>query len=248
MQKTAKQYIQAGIITGCFLLSACATTKDPEILFEGQSAQQIYTRGEQNLADGKYDKAISAYEGLDALHPFSAYSEQAMLDSIYAYYMTGDYATAASTAERFIHTYPANPHVDYAVYMKGVAEMTQDRPFSQRYLPLDLSIRDLTSPKKAYNDFQTMVQRYPNSRYTPDAKLRISYLYNLFAERQVQIANFYYTRHAYVASANRASIVVTQFKGTPAEKQALDIMYNSYQALGLQDEAEKVKNYKSQIK
>jgi outer membrane protein assembly factor BamD len=71
----------------------------------------------------------------------------------------------------------------------------------------------------------------------------MNYLYNLFAQREVEIAKFYYTRHAYVASANRASIVVKQYKNTPAEKEALEIMYNSYQALGLKDEAEKTRSY-----
>ncbi|HEV2613669.1 MAG TPA: outer membrane protein assembly factor BamD [Gammaproteobacteria bacterium] len=234
-----KQHIRAAIIAGCFLLSACTTTKDPEILYKGQSAQQIYTGAEQNLANGKYDKAISHYEGLDALYPFSSYSEQAMLDSIYAYYESGDFATATATAERFTHTYPANPHVDYAYYMKGVCEMIQDRPFSQRYLPMDLSIRDLTSPHKAYLDFAALVEKFPNSPYTPDAKLRMAYLRNLFAQRQVEIAEFYYKRHAYVASANRASIVVEKYPGTPAEKEALEMMVKSYQALGQTEEAAK---------
>jgi outer membrane protein assembly factor BamD len=124
-----KQSLRAGIIAGCFLLSACATTKDPSVLYKNLSAEQIYASAEQNLANGSNDKAISYYEGLDALYPFSSYSEQAMLDSIYAYYQSGDYPTAAATAERFTHIYPANPHVDYAYYMKGVAEMIQDRPF-----------------------------------------------------------------------------------------------------------------------
>ncbi|MDX2164677.1 MAG: outer membrane protein assembly factor BamD [Gammaproteobacteria bacterium] len=227
-----KHTLSAAIITGCVLLSACSTTKDPEILYKGQSAHQIYTGAEQNLAARKYDSAISHYEGLDALYPFSQYSEQAMLDSIYAYYQSGDYATAAATAARFTHVYPANQHVDYAYYMKGVAEMIQDRPFSQRYLPMDLSMRDLVSPKKAYADFAILTQKFPNSIYAPDARQRMVYLRNLFAQRQVEIAQFYFVRHAYVASANRANVVLTQYKGTPAEKQALEIVQQSYQALG----------------
>lgn len=237
-----KQYLRTSIIAGCFLLSACTTTKDPSILYQNLSAQQIYSHAEQNLTDGSYDKAVSYYEGLDALYPFSSYSEQAMLDSIYAYYQSGDYPTAAATAERFTHIYPANPHVDYAYYMKGVAEMIQDRPFSQRYLPMDLSIRDLTSPKKAYLDFAQLVQKFPNSIYTPDAMQRMLYLRNLFAQRQVEIAEFYFKRHAYVASANRASQVVKYYHGTPAEKEALEMMVKSYQALGQNEEAQKAQN------
>jgi outer membrane protein assembly factor BamD len=237
-----KQHIRAGIIAGCFLLSACTSVKDPSILYKNLSAQQIYTHAEQNLAKGDNSKAISYYEGLDALYPFSSYSEQAMLDSIYAYYETGDYATSTATAERFTHVYPANPHVDYAYYMIGVSEMIQDRPFSQRYLSMDLSTRDMTSPKKAYLDFALLVQKFPNSAYTPDALQRMKYLRNLFAQRQAEIAEFYFKRHAYVASANRASAVVKNYAGTPAEKEALETMVKSYKALGLNDEAQKAQN------
>lgn len=237
-----KQYIRAGIITGCFLLSACSTTKDPAVLYKNLSAQQIYTHAEQNLAKGSSDKAISYYEGLDALYPFSSYSEQAMLDSIYAYYDSGDYPTAAATAERFTHVYPANPHVDYAYYMKGVAEMVQDRSFSQRYLPMDLSLRDMVSPKKAYLDFALLIQKFPNSIYAPDAKQRMLYIRNLMAQRQLEIAEFYYARHAYVASANRASQVVEHFSGSSSEKKALEVMVKSYDALGLKSEAQKAQD------
>ncbi len=228
-----KRTLTAAIITGCMILSACSTTKDPEILYKGQSPLQIYTGGEQNLVAGQYDKAVSHYEGLDALYPFSQYSEQAMLDSIYAYYKAGDYATAAATAERFTHVYPANPHVDYAYYMKGVAEMIQDRPFSQRYLPMDLSLRDLVSPKKAYADFALLIEKFPNSVYVPDARQRMVYLRNLFAQRQVEIAQFYFERHAYVASANRANIALKKYPGSPSEKQALELVQKSNQALGI---------------
>jgi outer membrane protein assembly factor BamD len=99
---------------------------------------------------------------------------------------------------------------------------------------MDLSLRDMVSPKKAYKDFEIMTQKFPNSIYTPDARARMSYLWNLFAQRQVEIAEFYYKRHAYVASANRAAVVIKHYPGTPAEKEAREIMDKSYQALNLQ--------------
>src|ERR1041385_8980418 len=108
-----KQRYGIAFILGCLLLSGCASTKDPADEFANQSAQQIFIGSETALAKGKYSTAVRHYEGLDALYPFSSYSEQAMLDSIYAYYQSGDQASAAATATRFIHTYPGDPHIDY---------------------------------------------------------------------------------------------------------------------------------------
>jgi outer membrane protein assembly factor BamD len=234
-----KQRYGIAFIVGCLLLSGCASTKDPADEFANQSAQQIYQSGELALAKGKYATAVRHYEGLDALYPFSSYSEQAMLDSIYAYYQSGDPASAAATAARFIHTYPGNSHVDYAYYMKGVAEMIEDRTWPQRYFPIDLSTRDPGSARKAYNDLGQLIQLYPNSSYAPDAKQRMVYLRNMFANGELHVAQYYFIRHAYVASANRASYVLAHFNGTPATEEALGIMVLSYQHLGETAESNK---------
>ena len=179
------------------------------------------------------------YEALDALYPFSQYSEQALLDSIYAYYQTGDYALTAATAKRFIHAYPADPHLDYACYMKGLAEMLEDRSWAQRYLPIDVSTRDPGMARQAYSTFFTLVQQFPNSAYAPYARQRMIYLRNMFAASELHVAQYYFVRHAWVASANRASDIVEYYANTPSLKPALIIMVKSYRALGQEEEANK---------
>ena len=49
------------------------------------------------------------------------------LDLIYAYYKKKDFPSAAATAERFIHLYPRAKYVDYAYYMKALANFQQTR-------------------------------------------------------------------------------------------------------------------------
>src|SRR5690349_19513289 len=110
------------ILTGC-----SSVTVSPTDTYKGQTAEQIFRGGEIALTKKEYNSATSHFEALDSLYPFSAYAEQALLDSIYAYYKSGDNTSAAASAERFIRLYPRSAKVDYAYYMKGVANFEQDR-------------------------------------------------------------------------------------------------------------------------
>jgi len=225
-------YVFLILIVG--LISGCSTTTDSVEKFKNQSAEQIYQGGEIALAKNKYSDATKHFEALDALYPFSAHAEQAQLDLMYAYYQDDDNASTAATADRFIRLYPRSPHVDYAYYMKGLADYDQDRGWLQRLAPTDLSARDAGTMKQAFDDFSQLVRLYPNSVYSPDARQRMIYLRDMFANYELHIANFYFKKRAYLAAANRANYIVEHFQGTPSVETALGIMVNAYRKLGLQ--------------
>ncbi|MBY0377038.1 MAG: outer membrane protein assembly factor BamD [Gammaproteobacteria bacterium] len=222
------------------LLTACSEdVKTPADIYKGQSAETIFKDGDASLAKGSYTDAVSRFEGLDALYPFSPYEEQAQLNIIYAYYKTGDYAMSAAAADRYIHLYPRGAHVDYAYYMKGIANTTVNRGLGSNLVQLDISSRDLGSAKEAFNDFGELVRRFPNSPYAAAARSRMVYLRNMLAQSEVNIAQFYYDRRAYVAAANRANAVVQDYQQAPAVIQALALMVKSYRQLDLNEPANK---------
>lgn len=221
-------------------LISCSTTSDPTEKYKGFTAEQLFHKAEVALADGSYSTAIQSYEALDALYPFNAYSEQALLGSIYAYSQSGDNASSAAAAQRFIHLYPASKHLDYAYYMKGVSEMLQDRTWTQRYFPIDLATRDPGSARQAYIDFAELIQLFPQSIYAPHAQQRMIYLRNRFAQAELDVARFYLKRHAYVAAVNRGTYIVKHYDGTPAVKSALEIMVKAYRAMGENAEADRI--------
>ena len=73
-------------------------------------------------------------------------------------------------------------------------------------------------------------------------------LVNALAMNNVYVANYYYEHGSYLAAANRAQVVITDFSGVPAAEPALYIMTLSYGKLGmtqLQRDTERVldKNY-----
>ncbi len=222
----------AVLLTFC-LLTACSTVTDPAEMYKGESAKHIFKAGEQALRKGNYKDALSRFEALDVQYPLESDTEIAQLQLIYAYYMSSDYASAEAAADRFIHTHPTNPHVDYAYYMRGLSNYYQNLGIFERMFVVDLATRDLTQIKKSYIDFAELVRLFPNSYYAPAAHQYMVYLRNMMADHELQVAAYYYQRQAYVAAANRASLVVRHYQGAPAVPNALVLMAQSYRALHL---------------
>jgi outer membrane protein assembly factor BamD len=234
---TIKKYFIYSLIASLLvLLTACAGSTDPADAYPGESAQQIFQGGEDALRDKNYKDASKHFEALDAQYPYGRNTETAQLHIIYAYYMDSEYLSAEAAADRFIHAYPANPHVDYAYYMRGLANYYQNMGIFERIFSIDFATRDLTQVKKSFNDFAQLQRRYPDSPYAPAAHQYTLYLRNVLANHQLNVAEYYFKREAYVASANRASIMVEHYEGAPRIPDALVMMAKSYYQLHLTDQ------------
>jgi len=97
----------------------------------------------------------------------------------------------------------------------------------------DLSERDQKAAKDSYESFRELTTRFPDSKYTPDAKQRMTYIVNSLASYEVHVARYYYNRGAYVAAINRAQLAIADFQGVPAVEEALKILISCYDALGM---------------
>ena len=229
------------ILSLLFSLSACNKWwgKDDEESnpYQGLSAKQLYTESQEAMVKEQYTAAIKRLEALETMYPFNDYAEQAEIDLISAYYKKGDYASTAATAERFIHLYPRAKRVDYAYYMVGLANFQQTRGTMANLLPLDESWRDPGTQSQAYSDFATLVQKFPESRYKANALQRMIYLRNLFAQRELNTAQYYYEHKMYVAAAGRASYLVKTYPQAPSAKGALSVLYHANMELGLKKAA-----------
>lgn len=225
------------VIFLAILLSACANSITGPEIFKNYSAKQILAGGEKELAKGDYKDSIKYFEAIDALYPFSPEAKQGDLDVIYAYYKAEDYAMALAAADRYTHLYPMDKHTDYAYYIKGMVNFDKDRTWLQKIHTSHTAELDLVSPKEAFANFSVLIELFPNSQYAPDARKRMLYIRSLLAKHEIVIAKFYLARHAYIAAANRASDIVKNFKGAPQTKEALQIMVESYTALGLTKQA-----------
>lgn len=228
MKKIAALFIVIALVAGC-----SKKEQDPYKSFRHQTSTTIFNGGEKALAQGDYGQAVQYFEALDAIYPFGPHAQQGQLDIIYAYYKGGDDASALAAADRYIRLYPRGRTVDYAYYLKGIVGFTMGMSWLQKLVGTDPAPRDVSTLQQSFSSFATVVHLFPASHYAADSRLRMAYIRNLVAHREVQIAHFYLEKKAYVAAANRASYVVQHFEGSPQVVAALTIMVKSYRALGL---------------
>lgn len=234
MQRILAFLMFLGFLSGCSLL--------PDEIDETKnwSAAKLYNEAKASLNAGDYAKAVKLYEKLEARYPYGAYAQQAQLEVAYAYYRDNEPLSAVAACDRFIKLHPQHPHVDYAYYLKGLANFVEDQSFLARFSDQDMSERDPKAAREAFEAFRELSIRFPDSKYTPDAVARMKYLVNALAAHEVHVARYYYKRGAYVAAANRGKYVLEHYQQSPALEEALVIMARSYEQLGLTDLKEDV--------
>jgi len=217
------------------MLGACAANPDKEDDMSKWSAEKLFAEAKAALAAEDYESSIEAYETLEAKYPFGRYAEQAQLDTAYAYFKFDEPDTAIASADRFIKLHPRHSNVDYAYYLRGLASASKNDNPMNFIAEQDPSLRDPSSTQKSYNYFAELIKKLPESRYAPDALRRMGYLRNDLAMHEIHVANYYAARGAYVAAANRAKYVVSNFPRTPASRLALQLLVDAYKQLKLDD-------------
>ena len=217
------------LIGGCGLL--------PEVIDEttSWSAQKLYSEAKDAMNDGAYDRAIKYFEKLEARYPYGRYAQQSQLEVAYAYFRQAETSSAIAACDRFIRLHPNHPNVDYAYYLKGLANFNEDLGLLGYISNQDLSERDPKAARDSFDAFKELVTKFPESKYAVDATARMKYLVNALASHQVHVASYYLKRGAYVAAINRAQGAIKTYPDAPANEEALFIMIKAYDALGMND-------------
>jgi len=215
------------------LLFACAGADKDETA--EYSAKELYEEAQSAIDSAEFQTAVKHLESLEARYPFDPYAKQAQLDIAYAYYKFDELDSATSAVERFARLHPRDPHMDYVYYLKGLINFNRGQGLLDAWFPREPSKHDPAVLEQAFNDFATLVRRFPNSSYAGDANQRMIYLRNQLAEKEILIARFYVERKSWLSSAKRAKAVIERFPKTIWTKEALDIMLLSYQKLELSD-------------
>src|SRR5687768_12380067 len=231
MLRAKLSVVPAMALAAAAVLSACSST--PEDKTATWSPNKIYTEAKDESNSGAYDKAIPLYEKLEGRAAGTPLAQQAQLERAFAQYKANDQAQAMATLDRFMKLHPASPAMDYALYLKGLVNFNDNLGMFSNLTRQDLSERDQKAAKESFEAFRELSTRFPDSRYTPDARLRMTYIVNSLAQYEVHVARYYFTRGAYVAAINRAQAALADYRDVPALEEALFILMRSYDALGM---------------
>mgnify|MGYP001246543351 FL=1 len=219
-------------LSGCSSLGSIFEEKDPTV---GLTASQLYAQGKEFLDAADFNNAIKLFEILEARYPFGKYSTQAMLDISYAYYASNQKDEAIIEINRFIRLYPNHPNVSYAYYLRALSNFDKDANIISRFFGHDPSRYDVTDLKNSFNDFTTVVNRFPDSKYADDSINRLRYIKNQIARNELYIAEYYDKRSANIAAIERVKFMLENYGGTPSSEEGLVILVKNYNDLKLYD-------------
>jgi outer membrane protein assembly factor BamD len=222
------------ILSLSLILSACSWFKDNEKLDDTVPAQTLYSRAKKELSSENWEAAIKQYEALRARYPFGKFSQQAEIELAYAYYKFNEPESAIAAVERFIHNYPTHPNLDYAYYLKGLADFKDSNSVVDRITGgYDFSDRDPKAALQAYKDFTVLIEKFPESKYSDDARQRIRFILEALALHEIKVARHYLKIEAYVAALNRAKYVIEHYQRTPSVEDALGLQATIYATIGM---------------
>lgn len=224
-----RSFTQSLLILSCLILAACSSSEKRQ---DELTEREYYEEAREAMSDNNFLIASERLKELESRYPFGQYADQAQLELIYTQFKMSDMESSLASAERFIRLHPLHKQVDYAYYMRGLAVYELGFSFVERYISSDQARRDPTPFRDAFNYFDELVRRYPDSQYNEDAQKRMIFLRDRLAQYEIGVAQFYMKRHAFIAAAERGERVMLGYQGTSSVADALAIQVEAYQLLG----------------
>jgi len=214
----------------CFLALSIAACTKKEVAYKDQTVESLYNSAYTELLKKEYEEAGKLFDETERQHPYSEWATRAQLMAAYSYFMAQKYGNAMTAIESFIQLHPGHRNVDYALYMKGMIQYEQ--------IPIVQRDQDMT--EDALRDFQTLVRRFPHSKYTAAARPKIELIRDHLAGKEMYTGRYYLNRRSYIAAIGRFQTVLNKYQKTNHVPEALHRLVESYTALGMDEEAKKV--------
>jgi outer membrane protein assembly factor BamD len=223
----------ATVLVGCALqLSACSSFSGmfatAEKKIEEKPADVLYKEGDEAINKGDYTKAAERFEEVDRQHPYSKEARESMIMAAMAYQKAGKLPEAVASARRYLTLHPGSKE----------AALAQHIIASSYYERINDPSRDQADTKKALVELETLVNRYPDSRYTPEAQKRIRLARDVLAASEMYVGRWYMKKAQHLAAINRFRVVVSEYQNTVHVEEALARLVECYYALGVVNEAQ----------
>ena len=216
----------AVLVTVMAALAGCA---DPEPIYRERSVEDLYNSAMDNIDISEYGDAAKLFEEVERQHPYSVWATKAQLMAAFAQYQRSKYDDAIVALDRFIQLHPGNRDAPYAYYLKGLCYYEQINDVG----------RDQKITALALKSLQEVADRFPTSKYSRDAKLKVDLTRDHLAGKEMSIGRFYQHTHQPLAALNRYKVVAEQYQTTTHAPEALMRMVEIYVQLGLKEDAKR---------
>lgn len=218
----------AACSSGLPSLPFSSSKPDPTSATTVQPAEALYNRADNLLSRGKYQGAAAAFENVDREHPYSPYARRALALAAFAHYKAEDYSEAIKAGRRYttLHSGTKDAALAHHVIAMSFFDQVSD------------SRRDQSKTKKAIDEFNILVRRYPDSKYAKQAIERIGISRDILAAKEMSVGRYYMREGNQLAAINRFKTVVEKYQTTKHIEEALARLTESYMALGIRSEAQ----------
>jgi outer membrane protein assembly factor BamD len=211
-------------------LPACSSSDKEAPQQVEKPVEELYNAANTALEAKNYEEATRLFEEVERQHPYSQFATKAQLMAAYSAYQGDNYDDAILALDRFIELHPGSEDIDYAYYLKALSYYEQISDVR----------RDQGLTRQSLEAFNTLVQRFPDSKYARDAKLKMDLTNDHLAGKEMEIGRYYLNRGEINAAINRFRTVVKDYQTTTHTPEALHRLVECYLSLGLHTEAERV--------
>jgi outer membrane protein assembly factor BamD len=229
LETRGRQIAAAFALTACGLLATgCSTNEDMAAQYVERPIEQIYADAWTQIGGENWLQAGRQFDEVERQHPYSVWARRAILMSSYCYYQGNRYSEAIDAATRFIQLHPGNKDVPYAYYLKAVSLYEQIGDVD----------RDQGKTDEALTALQDLIQRFPDTEYARDARLKVDLARDHLAGREMMVGRFYLKQGEYLGAINRFRTVIDKYQTTTHAPEALERLTEAYLALGVVREAQ----------
>jgi outer membrane protein assembly factor BamD len=218
-------------LTGMAALSlgGCADNNNEAVTpYVERPIEQIYAAAWFQIERRNWLVAGRQFDEVERQHPYSIWARRALLMSAFCYYQGNRYPEAIEAANRFIQLHPGNKDIPYAYYLKSISMYEQIQDVN----------RDQRATDEALTALQDLIQRFPDTEYARDARLKVDLARDHLAGKEMTVGRFYLKRGDYLAAINRFHTVIDKFQTTSHTPEALERLTEAYLSLGVVKEAQ----------
>ena len=213
-------------------LSCSKKIEKKSLIIEKNIDTQIlesWNEGLRQLESGDSLFAAKKFNEVEILFPQSEWAPKSTLMAAYAYYAQDYYMDTIDEINIFIKKYPNHKDMDYANFLMGMAYY--DQIVDEK--------KDLKSIMMAKNQFEKVVNNYPNTDYALDAKFKLDLIADILASKEMYIGRYYFDKKKWIPAINRFKNVVTNYDTTIYIEEALYRLVEIYYLIGLEEESKK---------